>query len=144
MKILILCTGNSGRSQIAEAFLRSFSRSDPTKSFEVQSAGTVPAREVHPMAMRVMKEIGIDMSGHYPKSVNKFLGGSFDYVITVCGNAQSTCPAFTGTVGKRLHIGFDDPSAAPEEIQLSVFRRVRDEIREVFSALYTEMSGSDR
>ena len=140
MKVLILCTGNSGRSQMAEAFLRSFSRNDPTKSFEVQSAGTVPAREVHPMAIRVMKELGIDMSGHHPKSVDKFLGGSFDYVITVCNNAQSTCPAFTGKVGSRLHIGFDDPSAAPEEIQLKVFRRVRDEIREIFSALYSEIT----
>jgi arsenate reductase len=140
MKILVLCTGNSGRSQMAEAFLRSYARSNPTKSFEIQSAGTKPAREVHPMALRVMKEIGIDMSSHYPKSVGKFLSSSFDYVITVCDNAASTCPSFTGEVGKRLHFGFDDPTAAPAAEQLVVFRRVRDEIREVFSALYSEIT----
>jgi len=140
MKILILCTGNSGRSQIAEAFLRSFAAKNPTKLFTVQSAGTAPAREVHPVAIRVMKELGIDLSGHYPKSVEKFLDGSFDYVITVCDNAQSTCPGFRGTVGKRLHIRFEDPSAAPKETQLEVFRRVRDDIRDVFKKLYDEIS----
>ena len=140
MKILILCTGNTGRSQIAEAFLRSFARKNPTKSFEVQSAGTAPAREIHPVAIRVMKEIGIDVSGHYPKSVEKFLDNSFDYVITVCDNAQSTCPAFRGKVGKRLHIRFEDPSVALKDDQLAVFRRVRDDIRDVFSKLYEEIS----
>jgi arsenate reductase (thioredoxin) len=139
MKILILCTGNSGRSQMAEAFLRSCARNNPTKHFEIQSAGTKPAREVHPLALRVMKEIGIDMGSHYPKGVDRFLSSSFDYVITVCDNAKSTCPAFTGEVGKRLHIGFEDPAAAPAADQLAVFRRVRDGIREVFSALYTQI-----
>ena len=137
MKILILCTGNSGRSQMAEAILRSCARDHPTRTLEIHSAGTNPAREVHPLALRVMKEIGIDMGGHYPKPVERFLGSSFDYVITVCDNAQSTCPAFRGQVGKRLHIRFDDPSAAPAADQLVVFRRVRDEIREVFPALFS-------
>jgi arsenate reductase len=140
MKILILCTGNSARSQMAEAFLGSFARKNPTRSFEVHSAGTSPAREVHPMAIRVMKEVGIELSSHYPKSVKKFLGSSFDYVITVCNNAQSTCPAFIGKVGKRLHLSFNDPTTGPKDSQLAIFRRVRDEIREVFAALHAEIT----
>ncbi len=135
MRILILCTGNSCRSQMAEGFLTSF---DPR--LEVFSAGTHPAPHANPHAVAVMKELGIDISGNKPKHVDLFLADSFDYVITVCGGAMETCPAFIGTVKTRLHIGFDDPADAvgtPEEV-ITVYRRVRDEIREGFSAFYDE------
>lgn len=98
----------------------------------VCSAGTRPASEVHPLGIEVMKEIGIDISSHYPKSIDQYLNEEWDYVITVCGGAKESCPMFTGSVGKRLHIGFDDPDAfkgTTEEI-LPQFRRVRDEIRQ--------------
>jgi arsenate reductase len=132
-RILILCTGNSCRSQMAEGFLKSF---DPT--LEVFSAGTNPASRMSSRAIQVMKEIGIDISVGLPKLVDQFTGEPFDYVITVCDHAKETCPVFTGTVGSRLHIGFDDPAGATgttEEI-LSVFRRVRDEIKEQFYDFY--------
>ncbi len=126
MKILILCTGNSCRSQMAEGFLKSF---DP--ALEVFSAGTDPSDRVHPKAVEVMKEKGIDLSDHSPKKVDKFLEDRFDYVITVCGHAQENCPVFLGEVGQKLHIGFDDPAEArgTEEEIYAVFRRVRDEIQ---------------
>lgn len=126
MKVLILCTGNSCRSQMAHGILQSFD-----KSLEVYSAGTQPASQVNPLAVEVMKEIGIDLSSHTPKNVGIYLDDAWDYVITVCGGANETCPAFIGKVGKRLHIGFDDPSDAKgsEEFIISEFRRVRDEIR---------------
>lgn len=126
MKVLILCTGNSCRSQMAHGILQSFD-----KSLEVYSAGTQPASQVNPLAVEVMKEIGIDLSSHTPKNVGVYLDDAWDYVITVCGGANETCPAFIGKVGKRLHIGFDDPSDAKgsEEFIISEFRRVRDEIR---------------
>lgn len=132
-RILILCTGNSCRSQMAEGFLKSF---DP--ELEVFSAGTNPAARVSPNAIRVMAEKGIDISSEYPKDVNRFLGESFDYVITVCDNAKETCPVFMGKVNSRLHIGFDDPAEAKgsEEEVLSVFRRVRDEISRDFYEFY--------
>jgi arsenate reductase len=132
VSILILCTGNSCRSQMAEGFLKSF---DPT--LIVTSAGTFPARQVHPLTVRVMKEAGIDLSGHRPKSVDEFLEQSFDYVITVCDDAKETCPVFTGRVGERLHRRFDDPSrvTGTEDEILSEFRRVREEIRREFSRL---------
>lgn len=135
-KVLILCTGNSCRSQMAGAFLTSF---DP--SLEVYSAGTNPSTRVHPKAVQVMKEVGIDLDGAAPKSVDRFIGESFDYVITVCDNAKETCPIFTGKVAHRLHIGFDDPAeaAGAEEHILHVFRRVRDEIRERFHQFYVEI-----
>jgi arsenate reductase len=135
MRILVLCTGNSCRSQMAEYTLRSLD-----SSLEVRSAGTRPAGRVHPNAIAVMKEIGINMSGAYPKSVDQFLNEPFDFVITVCDNARETCPLFTGTVRQRLHIGFDDPAAAvgTEEYIMNEFRRVRNEIRERFTALYRE------
>jgi len=101
---------------------------------EVYSAGTDPSLEVHPKAIQVMKEVGIDISKNYPKIVDQFLNDSFDYVITVCDNAKETCPVFMGKVGRRLHISFKDPANATgtdEEI-LSVFRKVRDEIRQEF------------
>ncbi len=126
MKILILCTGNSCRSQMAEGFLKSF---DP--ALEVFSAGTDPSDRVHPKALVVMREKGIDLSDHQPKKVDKFLNESFDYVITVCGHAQENCPVFLGEVKQNLHIGFDDPAEATgtEEEIYTVFRRVRDEIQ---------------
>ena len=132
--ILILCTGNSCRSQMAEGILKSFD-----SSLEVYSAGINPADKVNPKAIQVMKEIGINISSHKPKLVDQFLAKSFDYVITVCDHAKETCPFFTGKVSHRLHIGFDDPAEATgtEEEVLAVFRRVRDEIRIQFYKFYT-------
>ena len=137
MKILILCTGNSCRSQMAEAFLKSF---DP--HLEVHSAGTHPSAQVHPKAIAVMKEAGIDLTGAYPKSVDQFINELFDYVITVCDHAKETCPVFSGHVKHRLHIGFDDPAEArgTEEEVLSVFRRVRNEIKQEFSTFYQQLT----
>ncbi len=125
MKILILCTGNSCRSQMAEGFLKYFDN-----TLEVYSAGTNPAKAVHPKAIEAMKEIGIDISDNFPKSVNQFLNDEFDFVITVCGGAKKNCPVFSGKVKNRLHIGFDDPAEAmgTEDEILSEFRKVRDEI----------------
>ena len=133
MTILILCTGNSCRSQMAEAYLRSL---DPR--LDVRSAGTSPAARVHPGAVAVMREIGIDISAARPKPVDAFLKQPFDYVVTVCDRAKETCPVFTGDVKNRLHVGFDDPAEATgsREHVTGVFRRVRDEIREEFTALY--------
>ena len=134
-KILVLCTGNSARSQMAEGFLRSF---DPT--LEVISAGTFPAGQVNPFAVEVMKEVGIDLSSHYPKSVNEFLQQPFDYVITVCDNAKETCPIFAGAVKQRLHLGFPDPAEAVgsrEEI-LSAFRSVRNDIQKTFHQFWND------
>lgn len=104
---------------------------------QVCSAGVRPASEVHPLAIKVMAEIGIDISGHYPKNVSQYLDQQWDYVITVCGGAREECPVFTGKVGERLHIGFDDPDAftGPEDQVLDEFRRVRDEILKAMSAL---------
>ena len=132
-KILILCTGNSCRSQMAEGFLKSF-----YSELEVHSAGTNPSIQVHPKAIQVMKEVGIDLSKNHPKMVDQFLNDSFDYVITVCDNAKETCPVFIGKVGKQLHIGFEDPADATgtEEEILSVFRKVRDEIKRDFYEFY--------
>jgi arsenate reductase len=131
--ILILCTGNSCRSQMAEGFLKSFD-----SNLEVYSAGTHPALRVSSHAIQVMKEVGIDISRGYPKSVDQFLGKSFDYVITVCDHAKETCPIFTGKVLHRIHIGFDDPANATgtEEEVIAVFRRVRNEIKEQFYEFY--------
>ncbi|MDH7528942.1 arsenate reductase ArsC [Ignavibacteria bacterium 4148-Me] len=128
-KILILCTGNSCRSQMAEGFLKSFD-----SELEVYSAGTKPAEKINPKAVQVMKEVGIDISNNYPKDVEQFINQSFDFVITVCDNAKETCPVFIGKVGKQLHIGFEDPAEATgtEDEILSVFRKVRDEIKEEF------------
>ena len=129
MRVLILCTGNSCRSQMAHGFLQSFSR-----NLEVHSAGTIPAERVNPKAIEVMKEVGIDLSGHRPKSVEIYLNDEWDYVITVCGGANESCPVFTGKVKHRLHIGFDDPSDAIgiDEYVMKEFRRVRDEIQMKF------------
>jgi arsenate reductase len=134
-RILILCTGNSCRSQMAEGFLKSFG-----DQLEVYSAGTAPAARVHPKAIAVMKEVGIDIGDATPKNVDNFLGESFDYVITVCDNARESCPVFMGRVDHRLHIGFEDPADATgsDEEKIRVFRRVRNEIRERFHRLYVE------
>jgi len=110
------------------------------RNLEVYSAGTNPAARVSSRAVQVMKEAGIDIGSERPKSVDQFLGESFDYVITVCDNAKETCPVFIGSVSNRLHIGFDDPAEATgtEEEVLTVFRRVRDEIKERFFKWYQE------
>lgn len=132
MKILVLCTGNSCRSQMAEGFLKSMN-----PSFEIFSAGTKPADKVHPKAIMVLNEIGIDISSHKPKLVDDFLQDSFDYVITVCDDARENCPVFTGIVKHRIHSGFRDPAQATgtEEEIISVFREVRDQIRAEMSQL---------
>ena len=135
MKVLILCTGNSCRSQMAHGFLQSFD-----KDLTVCSAGTKAAGHLNAGAVKAMAEIGIDISNHTSDSVEKYLGEEWDYVITVCGGANETCPAFIGKVKHRLHIGFDDPSHAvgtPEFIE-SEFRRVRDEIKDRFYQFYVE------
>ena len=133
--VLILCTGNSCRSQMAEGFLRSFD-----KSLDVFSAGTKPAASVHPLAVKVMREEWIDISTHTPKSVDEFLNRAFDYVITVCDGARESCPLFVGKVEHRLHIGFEDPAEATgsKEEVLAVFRRVRNEINLQFRQFYNE------
>ena len=133
MKIFILCTGNSCRSQMAEGFLKSYN-----SGLEVYSAGTDPSLKVVPKAIQVMKEGGIDISKNYPKKVDQFLNDYFDYIITVCDNAKETCPVFIGKVGRRLHISFEDPASATgtEEEVLIVFRKVRDEIKKEFDQFY--------
>lgn len=130
-RVLILCTGNSCRSQMAEGFLKSF---DPL--LDVSSAGTHPAPSVHPLAVRVMNEAGIDIAGAETKSVDRFTGQPFDYVVTVCDDARESCPLFTGKVGHRLHFGFEDPARATGtgEEKLGHFRSVRDQIRKEFLA----------
>ncbi|HMY47496.1 MAG TPA: arsenate reductase ArsC [Leptospiraceae bacterium] len=130
-RILILCTGNSCRSHLAEEILRQAAGD----FLEVASAGSKPAGFVHPLAIRAMKEIGIDISEHTSKSMNDFLGSQIETVITVCGNADQACPVFPGQVN-RHHWPFDDPAHATgtEEEQMEVFRRVRDEIKKVFEA----------
>ena len=125
-RVLVLCTGNSARSQMAEGLLRH----DAGDRFEVFSAGTKPGH-VRPEAIAAMREVGIDISGHRSKSVDEFSGRRFDYVLTVCDNAKESCPIFPGkTVA--IHHNFEDPAALPgsEEERLALFRRVRDEIRE--------------
>ena len=129
--ILILCTGNSCRSHLAEGLLRQ-ALGD---SYQVASAGSKPAGYVHPLAIRAMAEIGIDISAHTSKHMDEFLSQSVETVITVCGNADQACPMFPGQLN-RHHWGFDDPAHATgtEEEQMQVFRRVRDEIACVFLA----------
>ncbi len=129
--VLILCTGNSCRSHLAEGILRKAAGD----LVEVQSAGSDPSGYVHPMAIQVMKEIGIDISGHHSKHMNDFLNRNVRTVITVCGNADQACPMFPGQVN-RHHWGFDDPAHATgtEQERLAAFRTVRDAIRMVFEA----------
>jgi len=125
-RVLILCTGNSARSQMAEGLLRH----DAGDRFDAESAGTKPG-SVRPEAIAAMRELGIDISGHRSKSVEEFNGHHFDYVITVCDNARESCPVFFGAAN-RLHRSFEDPpaeSVGSEVERLAVFRRVRDELR---------------
>ncbi|MBT3383214.1 MAG: arsenate reductase ArsC [Prolixibacteraceae bacterium] len=133
MKLLILCTGNSCRSQMAHGFLKSFD-----KNLEVFSAGTEASGKLNRGAAKAMKEIGIDISNHTSDSVEKYLKEEWDYVITVCGGANEKCPAFIGKVKNRLHIGFDDPSHAvgTDKFIWSEYIRVRDEIKDAFWKLY--------
>ena len=129
--VLILCTGNSCRSHMAEGFLRAVAGD----ILDVQSAGSNPAGYVHPMAIQVMREAGIDISQHHSKHMNEFLDKKVETVITVCGNADQACPMFPGQVN-RFHWPFDDPAKATgsDEETLKVFRRVRDEMRRTFEA----------
>ncbi len=137
-RILVLCTGNSARSQMAAVFLKSFDA-----GLDVYSAGAEPAARINPHAVQVMREAGIDISGGTPKSVKQFVSQSFDYVITVCDDADKNCPNFIGKVGKRVHIGFIDPAKATgsEAEVLAVFRQVRDEIKQKFSDYYKNEIG---
>ena len=131
--ILVLCTGNSARSQMTEGYLKSLDA-----KLEVFSAGTNPSPRVNPFAIMAMQEIGIDISGGTPKSVRQFLGQSFDFVVTVCDDADKNCPNFTGKVGKRRHIGFPDPAKATgtDDVKMAIFRKVRDDIRTKFKEFY--------
>ncbi|MGQ9864659.1 MAG: arsenate reductase ArsC [Bacteroidia bacterium] len=125
MRVLFLCTGNSCRSQMAEGLLRHMAQG----KVEVFSAGTHPAGYVHPLAIEVMREIGIDISHQRSKNVSEFLGQAFDYVITVCDGARETCPYFPGQ-GTTLHQSFEDPAQAvgTHEEKMHAFRKVRDEL----------------
>jgi arsenate reductase len=129
--VLVLCTGNSCRSHMAEGILRQAAKGQ----FRVASAGSNPSGYVHPLAIKSMGEIGIDISSHTSKHMNDFLKQEVETVITVCGNADQACPIFPGQVN-RYHWGFDDPAHAQgtDEEKMAVFRRVRDEIRRVFEA----------
>jgi arsenate reductase (thioredoxin) len=129
--VLILCTGNSCRSHLAEGVLRAAAGD----ILEVQSAGSKPTGQVHPLAIQVMQEIGIDISKHRSKPLSEFLDRKIETVITVCGNADAACPIFPGQVN-RHHWPFDDPAGATgtDEEKLAVFRRVRNEIRRTFTA----------
>ncbi len=130
-KVLILCTGNSARSQMAEGLLRH----DAGERFEVKSAGVAPSH-VRPEAVEVMREIGIDISGHRSKSVDEFTQEEFDYVITVCDNADEHCPIFPGRA-ERLHWSFEDPATVTGDLEtrLAMFRRIRDQIRSKLATL---------
>ncbi len=133
MKILILCTGNSCRSQMAEGILRAID-----SRLEIFSAGTRPEAAINPHAVTVMKEIGIDISSQHPEHINQFIGNSFDYVITVCDHARESCPIFNGEIKHKIHIGFEDPAATrgSEAEILPVYRKIRDEIQEEFTEFY--------
>lgn len=141
MKILILCTGNSCRSQMAHGFLQTF---DP--NLQVFSAGTHPAGQVNPWAIEVMAEVGIDISHHTPTDVEVYRNEPWDYVITVCDHARESCPLFSGQVRHRLHIGIEDPAEAtgsPEAIK-AAFVTARDQIRDRFARFYlTEILGKE-
>lgn len=134
VKILVLCTGNSCRSQMAEGIIKNI---DP--DFEVYSAGTRPEKEVNPYAVKVMKEIGLDISSNYPKNADEFVNTDFDYVITVCDNAKEVCPVFSGNVKHRIHKGFEDPFNArgSDEEKMNVYRNVRDQIKNVFIEFFS-------
>lgn len=137
-RVLILCTGNSARSQMAEGLLRH----DAGDRFEVFSAGVEPT-EVRPLATKAMEEVGINISRQRSKSTDEFAGENFDYVITVCDNANQRCPMFPGKA-ERIHWSIDDPADTkrPQEEQLTVFRRVRDELREHLRRFAAAMPGA--
>lgn len=133
MKILILCTGNSCRSQMAHGFLQSFDN-----RLQVFSAGTAPASKINQMAVDVMKKAGVDISQHKPASVDLYLNEEWDYVITVCDHANEVCPLFPGKVRNRLHMGFEDPSEAKGNYTevINEFYRIRNDIKDEFYKLY--------
>jgi len=135
IKVLILCTGNSCRSQMAHGFLESFDN-----KLLVKSAGTEASGKLNEKAVAVMKEIGIDIGHHTSDSVEMYLNDEWDFVITVCGGANEKCPAFLGKVKERLHIGFDDPTYAEgsDDFIWSEYRRVRDEIKQAFQKFYQQ------
>ena len=141
MKVLILCTGNSCRSQMAHGFLQSFN-----PLLAVYSAGTQASGQVNPQAIQVMKEVGIDISTHTSDSIEQYLNESWDYVITVCGGAKESCPQFSGRVQHQLHIGFDDPSEATGSMEFihQEFIRVRDEIKTRFWEFYQTLPLSNK
>ncbi len=134
-RVLFLCTGNSCRSQMAEGWLRRLG----SDRYEALSAGTRP-QGVNPLAVRAMAEVGVDLSGHRSKSVDEFVDGELDLLVTVCGGARESCPVFLGRVGERRHWPFDDPAeaAGTEDEVMPVFRRVRDEIRSAVERLLRE------
>ena len=133
MKILILCTGNSCRSQMAQGFLQSFD-----KRMQIFSAGTEPAARINPTAVKVMKEAGIDIGQNKPKNVERYLNETWDYVITVCDDANESCPVFPGKVRNRLHMGFEDPSKVKGSYTeiMTAFYDVRNEIKDAFYELF--------
>ncbi len=137
MRILILCTGNSCRSQMAHGFLQSLDN-----KIEVRSAGTNPAKSVSKRAIFVMSESGIDISTHTPENVSKYIDDEWDYVVTVCDNARETCPLFHGKVKHRLHMGFEDPAAfkGTEEQIMNEFRKIRDKINNALNEFYRSLS----
>jgi arsenate reductase (thioredoxin) len=138
-RVLILCTGNSARSQMAEGLLRH----DAGNRFEVVSAGVDPAVRVRPEAVAVMKELRIDISGHRPRHVNEFIGQPFDFVLTVCDHAHETCPVFPGPTVS-IHHSFVDPAAClgSEEERLELFRKVRDQIRKYLGDFAGQIIGT--
>jgi len=135
MKILILCTGNSCRSQMAQGFLQSFDKRN-----QVFSAGTIPALKVNSDAIKVMREAGIDISQNIPINVSQYLNEDWDYVVTVCDDANESCPFFPGKVKHRLHFGFEDPSNAigSDDFIISEFRKIRDQIKATFYKFYND------
>lgn len=140
IRVLFLCTGNSARSQMAEAFLKKYGGD----RFEVHSAGLEPAKGIHPLTLKVMQERGFDMQGHYAKDIAQYLGKvHFGYLITVCDRAEQNCPIFPG-MGQRLHWSFEDPAAfeGTEEEKLAKFREVRDQIEARVRAWLQELDAS--
>ncbi len=135
-KILIICTGNTCRSQMAEYILRSF---DP--ELNIQSAGTEPGKQVTTRTLKVMSELSMDLSKAKPRNVSCFLTSPFDYVITVCDDAREICPTFLGLVKNRLHIGFEDPAKATgtEEEVMAKYREIRDQIKMKFQEFYAKI-----
>ncbi len=135
MRILILCTGNSCRSQMAHGFLQSFDA-----KLEVFSAGTAPVNQVNPLAVKVMAEVGIDISQHVPINVNKYITQKWDYVFTVCSDAEKSCPHFKGNVKTQIHIPFEDPSDAvgTTAFRSNEFQTTRDKIKNYFFKFYND------